>query len=166
MMLGLSLSAFTTLHVIISFVGIGAGMVVLYQMVNSKFSPSWTALFLASTVLTSVTGFMFPFSKFLPSHGVGIISLVVLALALLALYGRDLAGGWRWLYVVAAVISLYFNVFVLVVQGFQKVPTLHALAPNGSEPPFAIAQGILLLVFVLLGYLAVRRFHPGLQAIT
>ena len=164
MMLGLSLETFTTVHVIISLVGIAAGVVVLFGLLNGKSSGGWTALFLGATVLTSVTGFMFPFAKFLPSHGVGLISLAVLALALFALYGQHLAGAWRWIYVVAAVTSLYLNVFVLVVQAFLKVPAMHALAPNGSEPPFAIAQGVVLVVFVALGYLAIRRFHRGLQA--
>ena len=166
MMLGLSLESFTVVHVVISLVAIAAGFVVLAGLLNGNTSGGWTAVFLATTVLTSITGFMFPFAKFLPSHGVGLISLAVLAIALFALYGRHLAGAWRWIYVVTAVTALYFNVFVLVVQGFLKVPALHVLAPNGSEPPFAIAQGVALLAFLMLGYLAVRRFHPGLQART
>ena len=166
MMLGLSLESFTVVHVIISLVAIAAGFVVLAGLLSGNTSGGWTAVFLATTVLTSITGFMFPFAKFLPSHGVGLISLAVLAIALFALYGQHLAGAWRWIYVVAAVTALYFNVFVLVVQAFLKVPALHALAPNGSEPPFAIAQGVVLLAFLVLGYLALRRFHPGLQART
>ena len=159
MMLGLSLSAFTTLHVIISLIAIAAGFLVLYQLLNSQFSPPWTALFLATTVLTSVTGFMFPITGFTPAHGFGIISLVLLAAAIFALYVRHLAGVWRGVYVVTALLSLYLNVFVLVVQGFQKVPALNALAPKGSEPPFAIAQGIVLVAFVVLIYLALKRFR-------
>ena len=164
MMLGLSLETFTIVHVIISLIGIAAGFVVLFGLLKGHPNGAWTALFLATTVLTSITGFMFPFAKFLPSHGVGVISLVVLAVALYALYGAKLAGSWRRVYVVAAVSALYFNVFVLVVQAFLKVPALHALAPNGSEPPFAIAQGSVLLAFVVLGYLAVRRSNPVLPA--
>ena len=159
MMLGLSLSAFTTLHVIISLIAIGAGLVVLYQMLNSQFSPPWTASFMAMTVLTSVTGFLFPISGFSPAIGFGIISLVVLAVALYALYGQHLAGAWRWVYVVTALFALYLNVFVLVVQMFQKVPVFNALAPKGSEPPFAVAQGVVLVAFLVLGYLSVKRFR-------
>jgi hypothetical protein len=160
-MLGLSLSAFTTLHVVISLIGIVAGLIVLWGMLGSQRMGGLTAAFLITTVLTSVTGFMFPFNGLLPSHVVGAISLVVLAIGLAALYGFRLEGAWRWIYVLTAVIALYFNVFVGVVQAFQKFAVLHALAPTQSEPPFAIAQLIMLALFVWLGYLAVRRFHPG-----
>jgi hypothetical protein len=119
-----------------------------------------TALFLLTTVLTSVTGFLFPISGFTPAIGTGIISLVALAFALLGLYVFHLAGAWRWIYVVTAVIALYLNVFVLVVQSFQKLAFLQRLAPTQSEPPFAIAQGIVLLLFIVAGVVAVRRFHP------
>ena len=122
--------------------------------------PGWTALFLGTTVLTSVTGFFFRTEKLLPSQVVGGISLVLLAVAIAALYGFGLAGPWRTVYVITAVASLYLNVFVLVVQSFLKVPALHALAPKGNEPPFAIAQGIVLVLFVVVGFLAVRSFHP------
>ena len=159
MMLGLSFQAFTIIHVIISLIAIGAGFVVLYQMLNSQFSPIWTLVFLAFTILSSVTGFMFPITVFTPALGFGIISLVVLAIAVYALYSRHLAGAWRWTYVVTALFALYLNVFVLVVQAFQKVPALNALAPKGSEPPFAIAQGVLLVAFLALGYRAVTRFR-------
>lgn len=161
MMLGMSLSTFTIVHTVISLIGIAAGIVVLLGLLNSKPSGAWTVLFLATTVLTSVTGFMFPFTQFLPSHGVAAISLVILAVALYALYAQHLTGAWRWIYVVTAVIALYFNVFVLVVQAFLKVPALNALAPKGSEPPFVIAQGIVLLIFAALGYFAVRRFRTA-----
>jgi hypothetical protein len=163
-MLGLSLSAFTTLHVIISLIGIGSGLVVLAAMLGSRDEPFWTALFLATTVLTSVTGFLFPFHQVLPSHIVGGISLVVLAIALLALYRQHLAGAWRWIYVVTAVLALYLNCFVLVAQGFQKVGFLQRLAPTQSEPPFAVAQIVVLALFAWLGYRAVKRFHPGTRA--
>jgi hypothetical protein len=160
-MLGLSLSTFTTAHVVISLIGIATGLLVLWGMLGSQRMGGLTAVFLITTVLTSVTGFMFPFNGLLPSHVVGAISLVVLAVALIALYLFRLESAWRWIYVVTAVIALYFNVFVGVVQAFQKFAVLHALAPTQSEPPFAIAQLIVLALFVWLGFLAVRRFHPG-----
>ena len=162
MVLGMSLAAFTQLHVILSLVGIGAGIVVLFGMLGGKRLPGWTALFLATTVLTSVTGFLFPFQQLLPSHIVGIISLVALAIALFALYVRRLAGSWRWIYVVTAVFSLYLNCFVGVVQAFLKQPFLKPLAPTQTEPPFVIAQAMVLLIFVVLGFLAVRAFHPAM----
>src|SRR5262245_17681122 len=161
MVLGMSLAAFTQLHVIISLIGIATGIVVLFGMLAGKRLPGWTAVFLATTVLTSATGFLFPFTQLLPSHIVGIISLVALAIALFALYGRRLAGAWRWIYVVTAVFSLYLNCFVGVVQAFVKQPFLKPLAPTQSEPPFIIAQGAVLLIFVVLGFLAVRKFHPA-----
>ena len=158
-MLGLSLQAFTILHVIISLVAIAAGLVVFYQMLNSQFSPVWTLVFLVTTILTSVTGFMFPIAAFTPALGFAIISLVVLAVALYALYSQHLAGAWRWIYVVTALFALYLNVFVLVVQSFQKIPALNALAPKGSEPPFAIAQAVVLAAFLYFGYCAVKAFR-------
>jgi hypothetical protein len=153
--------AFTNIHVLISLIGIVAGFAVLYGLLTSRAMPAVTATFLLFTVLTSATGFLFPRPHLLPSHIVGIIALVILAIALYALYGRQLRGVWRPVYVITAVISLYLNVFVLIVQSYMKVPALHALAPKGSEPPFAITQGLTLLIFVVLGYLAVRRFHPA-----
>jgi hypothetical protein len=129
-------------------------------MLGSKRLPGWTALFLATTVLTSVTGFLFPFERLLPSHVFGIISLVVLAIALFALYGRHLAGSWRWIYVVGAAVALYLNSFVGVFQAFLKIPAVHALAPTQAEPPFAVAQGTVLLAFIVLTVLAVRAFRP------
>jgi len=159
MMLGLSLSTFTTVHVIISLIAIATGFVVLAGMLGGKSQAGWVGWFLATTVLTSVTGFMFPFTGFLPSHGVGVIALVILAVSLLALYAFRLAGAWRSVFVVSALISLYLNVFVLVVQGFLKVPALNALAPQGSEPPFLIAQIVVLAIFVGLIVLAVKRFR-------
>jgi len=165
MVLGMSLAAFTQLHVILSLIGIGAGIVVLFGMLGGKRRPGWTALFLATTVLTSVTGFLFPFQQLLPSHIVGVISLVALAIALFALYVRRLAGSWRWIYVVTAVFALYLNCFVGVVQAFLKQPFLKPLAPTQTEPPFVIAQGVVLLIFVVLGFLAVRAFHPAMGRI-
>jgi len=164
MILGMSTSTFTLVHVVLSLVGIFAGLVVVFGMFGSKKLDGWTALFLATTVLTSVTGFFFPFDKILPSHIVGIISLVVLALAILALYALHLAGPWRWIYVVSAVLALYLNVFVGVAQAFQKLPFLASLAPTQSEPPFLIAQAVVLVIFVGLGIAAVRAFHPPADA--
>jgi hypothetical protein len=162
MILGMSLSTFTMLHVIISLIGIVSGLVVLYGLLGSKVMPGWTALFLVTTILTSVTGFLFPFDKLLPSHMIGILSLVLLAIACVALYGMKLAGAWRWIYVLTAMIALYLNVFVLVIQSFLKIGPLHALAPSvpPSEPPFAIVQGIVLVLFIVAIISAVRRFRP------
>ena len=164
MILGLSTSAFTLIHVIISLIGIFTGVVVLFGMLVSKRLDGWTVIFLATTVLTSVTGFFFHSAKFGPPHVVGVISQVVLAAAIPALYLYHLKGAWRWVYVAGAVFSLYLNVFVGVVQAFQKVPSLNALAPTQSEPPFAIAQGVGLAIFIVLGILAVRSFHPDSKA--
>lgn len=164
MILGLSLQDFTTLHVAISLIAIGSGLIVLWGMLNAERMPAMTALFLATTVLTSGTGFMFPTASFTPALGVGIVSAAVLAAALLALYAFDLNRAWRWIYVVAAVFALYLNVFVMVVQSFQKLPFLHALAPNGNEPAFIVAQTLVLAAFAWLGFLAVRRFHPEMPA--
>src|SRR6185295_3834961 len=144
MILGMSVSTFTMVHVVISLIGIFSGIVVLFGMFSSKKLEGWTALFLATTILTSVTGFMFPTDHLMPSQIVGAISLVLLAVALLALYVNGLTGFWRWLYVATAVAALYLNVFVLVVQSFQKISPLKALAPTGSEPPFKIVQLITL----------------------
>jgi hypothetical protein len=160
MTLGLSISAFTTLHVIISLIGIAAGFIVLYGMLGSQRLEAWTALFLATTVLTSVTGFMFPIGGLTPGLVIGAISLVVLAVAVAALYAFRLAGPWRWIYVVTALLALYLNVFVGVVQAFQKLAFLQPLAPTQSEPPFAVAQLAVLAIFAALGFAAVRRFHP------
>jgi|SRR3954451_24676141 hypothetical protein len=157
MMLGLSLSTFTLLHTIISIIGILSGLLVLLAMLAGRLNSRWTSTFLATTVLTSVTGFMFPVHKFLPSHGVGTLSLLVLAITIPALYVFHLSGGWRRVYIIGATIALYFNVFVLVVQAFLKVPPLHALAPTGSEPAFLIVQAIVLAVFVYLGIVALRK---------
>jgi hypothetical protein len=162
MVLGMSLSAFTTLHVIISLIGIVSGLVVLSGLLGSNRMPGITALFLLTTILTSATGFLFPFEKLLPSHMIGILSLVLLAIACIALYAMKLSGAWRWIYVVTAMIALYFNVFVLVIQSFLKVPALTALAPGNppSGPVFAVVQGIVLLFFVIAIIGAVRRFRP------
>jgi len=157
----MGMSTFTFIHVALSVVGIVSGLVVVAAMLKSKRLSGWTLLFLATTVATSVTGFGFHREHLMPSHIVGIISLVLLAVAILALYVFALRGAWRWIYVITAVASLYLNVFVLIVQAFLKVPTLHALAPTQNEPPFAIAQGIVLIAFIVIGIAAARKFHPG-----
>jgi hypothetical protein len=148
-------------HSAISLVGIVSGFVVVFGMLDAKRLDGWTAVFLLTTVATSVTGFLFPFGVLLPSHKIGILSLVLLAVAIVALYVRHLAGAWRWIYVVCAVAALYFNVFVLVVQLFRRVTPLQAIAPTQSEPPFAVAQIVVLVLFVWLGIRAVKRFHPA-----
>lgn len=160
MILGMSISAFTLFHVVLSLVGIFGGAVVVIGMLRSMPLNGWVAIFLATTVLTSATGFLFPRDKLLPSHIVGILSLAVLALAILAFYVYRLTGSWRWIYVVSAVVALYFNVFVGVVQAFDKVAFLHAYAPTQSEPPFIVAQVIVLVIFIALGIKAARSFHP------
>jgi hypothetical protein len=157
------LSTFTQVHVVISLIAIVAGLIVVFGLLTAKRLDRWTALFLLATVATSVTGFFFPFHGFTPAIVVGIVSMVVLALAILARYGRKLAGAWRWIYVVTAMIALYLNVFVLIVQLFQKVPALKALAPTQFEPPFQITQLVSLVLFIVLTILAVRRFRPGMQ---
>ncbi|MGC2245039.1 MAG: hypothetical protein WA609_00425 [Terriglobales bacterium] len=157
----MTLSTFTLVHVIISLIGIGSGLVVLYGLLVAKPLNGITAIFLLSTVLTSVTGFLFPFEHLLPSHIVGIISLVVLAIAILARYSFHMAGAWRRTYVIGAVMALYLNCFVLVVQAFLKVPALHALAPTQKEPPFVATQLVVLAIFVVLTILAVKRFKPN-----
>jgi len=165
MILGMSLSTFVTVHVIISLIAIVAGLVVMSGLLTSRSMPGLTAIFLLFTILTSATGFLIPplvSEKLLPSHMVGALSLVLLAIACIALYGMKLSGAWRWIYAVTALLSLYLNVFVLVIQGFLKVPALHALAPG--EPPggpvFAVVQLIVLVFFVIVIIGAVRRFRP------
>lgn len=161
MILGMSVATFTLVHVVISLIGIGSGLVVLYGLLVGKRLDSMTAIFLISTALTSITGFGFPFEHLLPSHKVGILSLLILALAIPARYMFRLAGAWRWIYVVGSAVALYLNVFVLVVQSFEKVPSLKALAPTQKEPPFLFTQLAVLLVFAMLTILAAVRFHPN-----
>jgi hypothetical protein len=163
MMLGLSLSAFTTLHVIITLIAIVAGLIVMFGMVNSTRPAGLTAIFLIFTILTSVTGFMFPFNGVTPGILIGILSCILLAIACAALYSMHLAGPWRWIYVLTALISLYLNVFVLVIQSFLKIPPLHELAP-GNPPAgaaFAAVQGIVLVFFAVMIIRVWRRFHPA-----
>jgi hypothetical protein len=160
MILGMSLATFTLVHVFISIVGIASGLIVMERSMRNRALGLSNTIFLITTIATSATGFLFPFTGFTPAHAVGIISLVVLAIALFALWAGNLIGPWRWIYVVAAVIALYLNVFVAVVQAFQKVGRLRALAPTQSEPPFALTQGAVLILFVIIGIVAIRRFRP------
>jgi len=166
MVLGMSLATFTLVHVAISLIAIVAGILVMIGMLGGQKLPSFTAIFLLLTILTSATGFLFPFTQLLPSHVIGIISLVLLALACIALYGQNLAGPWRWIYVLTALLSLYLNVFVLVVQGFLKIPALSEVAPGNppTGPVFAAVQGVVLIVFAALIIAAFRRFRPAAVA--
>jgi hypothetical protein len=159
MTLGMSLATFTLLHVVISLTGIGTGLAVMYGLLKGYRMDGLTAVFLITTALTSITGFLFPFTQLLPSHKVGILSLVLLAIAIPARYVLHLAGPWRLTYVVTAAMALYLNCFVLVVQLFMKVPALRALAPTQKEPPFLIAQLGVLALFVVLTILAAKRFR-------
>ncbi len=154
------LSTFTAVHVVITLVAIASGLLVLSGLLGNRRMDGMTAVYLVFTALTSITGFLFPFHGITPAVTLGIISCAVLVPTLAARYAFALRGAWRWIYAIGAVALLYFNAFVLVVQLFLKVPALHALAPNGSEPPFAAAQGVVLLFFVATGLLAVRRFRP------
>jgi hypothetical protein len=161
MILGMSTATFTLLHVIISVIGLLSGAVVLIGMWSARRYAGWTAVFLVTTIATSITGFLFHSTSFGPPQIVGVISLVVLAVAVFALYVQHLARSWRWIYVVSALIAFYLNVFVAVVQAFQKVPSLHALAPKGNEPPFVVVQLLVVVAFVVAGIVAVRRYHPS-----
>jgi hypothetical protein len=158
--LGISLSLFTQIHVAISVIGIASGLVAVRGMLAARIFRAVTVLFLATTMLTCITGFMFPFHGMTPGIVVGILSMVLLLAATLALYSFHLAGAWRWIYVVSSVMALWFNVFVFIAQSFEKIPAFHALAPTQTEAPFKIAQLLALAIFVILGIFAVKRFHP------
>jgi hypothetical protein len=162
MMLGLSLTNFTLLHVVISLIAIVAGLIVMFGMLGSRSMPGLTATFLILTILTNVTGFGFPFEQLLPSHIIAIISLVLLAVACLALYVMGLKGAWRPIYIVTALVALYLNVFVLVIQSFLKIPALTALAPGNppSGPVFGVVQGLVLLFFAIVIIGVWRRYRP------
>src|SRR6058998_1331826 len=151
---------YTIVHTVISLIAIFTGIAVLFGMLAGKRLDSWTKWFLITAVATTITGFFFPFHGFTPAIGLGIISLPFLALTISARYAKHLAGSWRWIYVIGAVICLYFNLFVAVVQAFEKIPALHALAPTQTEPPFKLTQLIVLLVSALLAIIATIRFHP------
>lgn len=160
MILGMPISTFTQLHTIISLVGIAAGLIALAAMMRGQYPAGITALFLITTLLTSATGFLFPFQTILPSHIVGAISLMVIAVAMLALYVFDLDGAWRKVYVIGAVFALYLNMFVAVVQAFLKIEPLHQLAPNQTDAPFVLAQSVVALLMLCAGWIAVKQFHP------
>jgi len=160
MVLGMSLATFTLVHVLISLIAIASGLIVMERFVRNRALGLSNTIFLATTIATSVTGFLFPFNGFTPAIAFGIISLAILAVALFALYAGNLIGPWRWIYVVTAAVALYLNVFVAVVQSFQKIGRLRALAPTQSEPPFALAQGAVLILIMLVGIVALRRFRP------
>jgi hypothetical protein len=163
---GIPTDLFLEFHVIVSLVGMVSGLVVLYGLLTGAALGGWTALFLVTTILTSVTGFPLPPFGFDPPRAVGTLSLVLLAVAVAAYYAFHLSGAWRRLYVVTAVMALYLNVFVGVVQAFGKLPFLHALAPTGSEPPFLVAQVLVLVIFIALGFISVKKFHPDVQPTT
>jgi hypothetical protein len=162
MIAGLSIENFTILHTAISLIAIASGLIVLAGMLRARRLPGWTAVFLVTTLLTSVTGFMFPINGLTPAIVFGLISIVILVIALAALYLKHLSGAWRWIYVTTALMALYLNVFVLIVQSFQKLPALQKLAPTQSEPPFLIAQAVALIAFLILGAMAARKFRPDL----
>ena len=162
MVLGMTLEMFTRVHVIISLIAIATGLLTVSGMARGQRTEGWTGLFLLTTVLTSVTGLLFPFDHLLPSHQVGIVSLVILAVVLLGRYGTGLGGGWRWIYPIGCVLALYLNVFVLVVQAFQKIAFLAAFAPTQSELPFQLAQLAVLALFLWLAVGALRRFRDTL----
>jgi hypothetical protein len=153
------MTTFTLIHVVISLVGILSGFVVLFGLLTAKRLDGWTALFLATTVATSATGFFFPFHGVTPAIVTGIISLVVLAVAIFARYARHLAGKWRKTYVISAVLALYLNVFVLIVQSFLKIPALKEIAPTQNDPPFKLTQLVVLVAFIALGIFAAIRFR-------
>ena len=159
MVLGMSLGTFTLIHVLISLVGIASGIIVMYGFVTNQRLDHWTAVFLLTTALTSLTGFLFPFMAVTPGIKLGIISIVVLSLAIVTRYILHLV--WRKTYVIAACTALYLNMFVLVVQSFEKLPPLRAIAPTQKEPPFAVAQIVVLLLFVVLTVFAVKKFRPA-----
>jgi hypothetical protein len=160
MILGLTIPQFTALHVAISFVGIGSGLIALPAFARGRLMPRTTGIFLWTTLLTTLTGFLFPIVAFTPALGVGIVSTLILVAAFWAWYGRRLTGSAGSVFAVTATVGLWLNLFVLVVQSFLKVPALNALAPTGSEPPFAAAQALLLLAMIALGYAAVRSVRP------
>jgi len=162
MVLGMSLGAYTMLHVIISLIGIGTGFIVLFGLINGKLLSPWNGVFLVTTILTSLTGFAFPNDKITPGIILGILSMIVLAIALAALYVFHLRGAWRRIYAITAMIALYFNVFVLIAQTFEHVPAFHALAPTGTETPFKVAQTLLLVLFIVLITTAARKFRTPL----
>ena len=162
MILGMSTELFTGIHVLLSLAGIATGFLVIFGMIGGKKLPSWTAWFFVTNILTDVTGFLFPFKGVTPGIIVGVLSLVALAVAMIAYYVRRLAGTWRASYVIAAAVALWFNVFVLIAQSFEKIPALKAIAPTQSAPPFGITQLAVMILMVVLTVVAYRRFRPSL----
>lgn len=154
------MTTFTAVHVLLSVIGILSGLVVLFGLLTANPLNGWTLLFLATTLATSVTGFFFPIHGFTPALGVGILSMFIVAAAIAARYGFHLRAAWRWVYVAGAVVALYFNSLVLVVQSFQKIPVLHTMAPTGSEAAVTLTQGLVLVFYLVSGFLAVKRFRP------
>jgi hypothetical protein len=154
------MSTFTLVHTVLSLVALVSGVIVVVGLLASKMHNGWTALYLATAVATSATGFGFASPSFMPSHGVGVVSLAVLLAAILARYVFHFAGAWRRIYAVGVVLGLYFLVFVAIAQAFMKVPALRAMAPTTSEPPFAIAQGVCLVIFIVLAIAAAKKFRP------
>jgi hypothetical protein len=152
------------IHVTLSLIEIPVGLIMVYGLLNGKAYGIWTALFLLLAILTSLTGYPLEPFGFDPPRKIGTLTLVLLAIAVIALYAFSLRGAWRWIYVVTAVAAFYFDVFIAVFQAFLKIPSVHDLAPTQSEPPFFIAQGIVLVIFVVIGFLAVRKFHPASTA--
>ena len=168
MIIGMSVATFTLLHVFISLIGIVTGIAALWEMIVSRRVAFWNTVFLAATIATSITGFLFHSQTFGPPHMIGVISLIILAVAIFALKGRNLEGVWRSVYAVSATIALYLNAFIGVVQAFQKLSVLEELAPTQSEPPFIVAQTILLIICASVGFLAFRRFSrsdPGIKSL-
>ncbi len=160
MILGMSIATYTIVHVVISLIGIFSGLIVVGGLLANDRLSMTTLIFLATTLATTLGGFLFPFNGFTPAIGVGVVSTIVLVVTIAARYAFRLAGSWRWIYAGGAVLSLYLNFFVVVVQSFQKIPAFNVFAPTGSESPFAITQGIVLVGFILLGLLSLRRFDP------
>ena len=158
---GIPTHLFLQIHVALSLIALVAGLIVLFGLLKGRAYGGWTALFLATTILTSITGFPLPPFGFDPPRAVGILSLLLLAVAVAGYYLFHLAGAWRWIYVVTAMAALYLDAFVGVIQAFAKIPSLHDLAPTQSEPPFVVAQVAVLAFFVILGFIAVRKFHPA-----
>jgi hypothetical protein len=161
MILGMSLRTFTYLHVYISLIAIGAGFIVVYGMIAAKRVPVLTAVFLFMTALTSLTGFLFPFKGVTPADVLGILSLIVIVIAIIARRRSQTSGVWRGTYVISSILALYFNFFVLIVQSFQKIPSLHALAPTQTEPPFKLAQLITLIIVIALTTMAFKKYRPA-----
>jgi hypothetical protein len=156
----LGLTIFAWVHTILSLVALVAGIVVVKELLSSSVSRGWTALFVVTAFSTSATGFVFPFERFIDSHWTGLAALVVLALIILAHYVFRLTGFWRWIYSLGMVLSLYFLALVAIAQAFKKVPVLTAMAPTQSEPPFLVAQLVVLAIFGVVSISAVRKFRP------